>query len=488
MSQIALEPTGTFGAYLRFLRRRARLTQTELGIAVGYSHGQISMLESGQRAPDVTAVMALFVGALGVQGDKQAAGTLVELARTAPPSQGRFTAERPPQPVAQVQQQQWQQTDLGLLEGVPPLPSGYVPRAQALQRLEQLIQRERRVAICGLAGMGKSTLAAAYAHGYARRHPVFWFTCGDSATMPAELLRQLALFVLAYGGATLAAPTLVSRIAAGEAPGPVRQQALCSPGRSASCAPRCWSSTRPISLPVTTAARPAPSMATLAPYSRHLFVTREWLDLEDLPHFMVGGLEPEEALALCTALTGGGSRQIGCSAQTGISERSLDQIYAHTAGSPLLMRLAVSRLEQETQSLPAIVGAMVAGQLVHSLVAPLSPAARFLLDFLAIWPSPVNLSDHGLAARLAEGRLTTITARPWTSCAAHGSSTMWPTPRSTPCWARRSWSCSLANRRQQLLHRLAAQWAISQGNPVEAARHSGRRWGSCQGGDAAGRR
>src|SRR5215204_6551116 len=76
-------PVDSFGSYLRFLRRRARLTQTELSTAVGYSPGQISMLENGQRQPNVTAVSALFIAALGLQQDIQASNKLIELATAA---------------------------------------------------------------------------------------------------------------------------------------------------------------------------------------------------------------------------------------------------------------------------------------------------------------------------------------------------------------------------------------------------------------------
>ena len=40
-----LEKFVTFGDLLRFLRRRAGITQMELAIAVGYSNTQISRLE-----------------------------------------------------------------------------------------------------------------------------------------------------------------------------------------------------------------------------------------------------------------------------------------------------------------------------------------------------------------------------------------------------------------------------------------------------------
>ena len=54
----------SFGPALRFLRKRARLTQDELGRAVGYSREQIARLENGSRLPDLAVLAALFVPAL----------------------------------------------------------------------------------------------------------------------------------------------------------------------------------------------------------------------------------------------------------------------------------------------------------------------------------------------------------------------------------------------------------------------------------------
>ena len=53
----------TFGELLRYLRRRQRLTQIELAIAVGYSTAQISRLEQLAQQPlalpTVTALEAV---------------------------------------------------------------------------------------------------------------------------------------------------------------------------------------------------------------------------------------------------------------------------------------------------------------------------------------------------------------------------------------------------------------------------------------------
>src|SRR5438132_6498621 len=70
----------TFGELLKFLRRRAGLSQRELSIAVGYSESQISRLEQNQRAPDEAAVAARFVSALDLETERAWVARLLELA------------------------------------------------------------------------------------------------------------------------------------------------------------------------------------------------------------------------------------------------------------------------------------------------------------------------------------------------------------------------------------------------------------------------
>ncbi|MGE5251905.1 MAG: helix-turn-helix domain-containing protein, partial [Bacteroidota bacterium] len=73
----------TFGDLLKYLRRRERLTQLELSVAVGYSESQISRLEQNQRQPDLAAVKALFVPALHVDELPGMTERLLKLAETA---------------------------------------------------------------------------------------------------------------------------------------------------------------------------------------------------------------------------------------------------------------------------------------------------------------------------------------------------------------------------------------------------------------------
>jgi WD40 repeat protein/transcriptional regulator with XRE-family HTH domain len=72
----------TFGDLLKYLRRRARLTQLELSITVGYSEAQISRLEKNLRLPDLTALKALFIPALHLEDEPQLAARFLELAES----------------------------------------------------------------------------------------------------------------------------------------------------------------------------------------------------------------------------------------------------------------------------------------------------------------------------------------------------------------------------------------------------------------------
>ena len=78
-----LERLTTFGELLRYLRRRAGLTQTELSIAVGYSDAQISRLEQNARLPNLATVQARFLPVLRLKNEIVARDRLLELAQQA---------------------------------------------------------------------------------------------------------------------------------------------------------------------------------------------------------------------------------------------------------------------------------------------------------------------------------------------------------------------------------------------------------------------
>jgi serine/threonine-protein kinase len=78
-----LDNLKTFGELLRYLRRRAGLTQTELSIAVGYSDAQISRLEQNLRLPNLATVQARFLPVLRLKNEPGASERLLQLAQQA---------------------------------------------------------------------------------------------------------------------------------------------------------------------------------------------------------------------------------------------------------------------------------------------------------------------------------------------------------------------------------------------------------------------
>jgi len=124
----------TFGTALRFFRKRKRLTQAEMGRAVGYSREQIARLENGSRQPDITAVTALFVSALALHA--QEAEKLLELAHQARGDRSAAPRYQPPAPLV-------------------PL----VGRTAECQRLTTLLSQTRLLTLVGAPGIGKTRLA-----------------------------------------------------------------------------------------------------------------------------------------------------------------------------------------------------------------------------------------------------------------------------------------------------------------------------------------
>lgn len=147
----------TFGAALRFLRKRARLTQEELGRSVGYSREQIARLENGSRLPDPAVIAALFVPILIEERERALVEQFLALA-------GRTRQ------TFQVMVTQTKETRIELVqetEIVPDRPR-YCPPAPLLpllgrhEEVEALLTRlqsARLITILGAPGIGKTRLA-----------------------------------------------------------------------------------------------------------------------------------------------------------------------------------------------------------------------------------------------------------------------------------------------------------------------------------------
>lgn len=148
----------TFGEFLKFLRRRARMTQRELSIAVGYSISQISRLEQNERLPDEMTIRAVFVPALGLEKEPALVARLVALAQSA-----HVTAAEPEETPATVSSPALH-TEPPVADAVPShnLPAqltSFVGRAADCAAIVQRLATAHLVTLTGVGGVGKTRLA-----------------------------------------------------------------------------------------------------------------------------------------------------------------------------------------------------------------------------------------------------------------------------------------------------------------------------------------
>ncbi len=152
MSSSSVAQWASLGEMLKYLRRRARLTQREVSIAVGYSEGQISRLEKNERKADAATLQALFVPALGIEGQPELIGQLLALAADARiPAAEHFVA-------AQSLPNSQQPNDKSLTN-LPRRLTSFVGREAAIASLHALIPQTRHVSLTGVGGVGKTSLA-----------------------------------------------------------------------------------------------------------------------------------------------------------------------------------------------------------------------------------------------------------------------------------------------------------------------------------------
>ena len=159
-SSIPLDSFSTFGDLLKYLRRRARLTQRELSIAVKYSEGQISRLEQNQRVPDLSVLMALFIPALYIEDEPEIIARLMELATQARgealPERGTITFSRSTrQEITETIETQY------LSNNLPLSLNSFIGREGERREIMKWFGdgRTRLVTVTGIGGCGKTRLA-----------------------------------------------------------------------------------------------------------------------------------------------------------------------------------------------------------------------------------------------------------------------------------------------------------------------------------------
>ena len=139
-----------FGSALRFLRKRARLTQEELGRAVGYSREQIARLENGSRLPDLAVSSALFVPPVLLEPERAPAEQFLALAgQTRHGVQVTITRRK------ETRIQVVQETEAGTVvqpQYRPPAPLlPLLGRQTEVEELQARIQTARLITIVGVA-------------------------------------------------------------------------------------------------------------------------------------------------------------------------------------------------------------------------------------------------------------------------------------------------------------------------------------------------
>ena len=167
----------TFGDLLKYLRRRAQLTQRELAIAVGYTEGHLSRLEKNERPPDLATVAALFVPALDLEKDPETAAQLIRLAATA---HGEQLQAGESLTISRVQKTtEISESAESVPSNLPIQLTTFIGRQTEIAEITALLSREtaaRLITLTGPGGIGKTRLALQTSIGLAHLYPDgIWF-------------------------------------------------------------------------------------------------------------------------------------------------------------------------------------------------------------------------------------------------------------------------------------------------------------------------
>ncbi len=438
----------SFGALLRYLRRRAMLTQRELGIAVGYSEGHINRYEKNKYLPDPSTVAALFIPALDLSNESKLAARLIELVtaahQTSPaesPAHLEFASEH-----------------------IPPAAPHEITRTHALAHARARLAAERHLILCGQPGIGKTTLASALARSYAETMPVFWLTLTEGVTTSVEAwTRRLGWFLIARG------QTQVKPLVAAQSKLTFDQElTLLGSALTQQLAFLCFDNAELIRC--DEACLKLLQHLSMTTPTWLLLTTRESLPLVRVSEMPLEGFETAEGLAF-----------IAQSTNSALDEKQSARLLDKVGGSPMLLHLALGQLLDPSSDVEAVIAHLetqpqVAGYLLQTLQAQSSPSAWRLLSLLGVFQQPINLyapylvelvETVGGIQNLGEG-IEELQRRHLIGDAA--SARLHPFIRE---YVYRTLNTQTAL--QQRLHRLAGDWLKNANvDPVMAAMHYSR--------------
>jgi WD40 repeat protein/basic membrane lipoprotein Med (substrate-binding protein (PBP1-ABC) superfamily)/transcriptional regulator with XRE-family HTH domain len=202
-----LEKFTTFGDLLRFLRRRAGITQMELATAVGYSDAQISRLEQNLRLPDIPTIEARFVPALSLEEEPKVVARLLDLAANVRREDAPGLGLCPYKGL-----NYFDEVDADLFVGREELTAKITERVLSLT--SSLLPDEMRfLAIVGASGSGKSSLVRAGLVPSLRWNKISADWNINILTPGAHPLESLAMALSGESGSVAAAATLMDDLA-----------------------------------------------------------------------------------------------------------------------------------------------------------------------------------------------------------------------------------------------------------------------------------
>ena len=371
--------TEKFGGLLKFLRKRAHLTQRELAQAVGYTEAHICRLEKDERLPDLTTIAALFIPALGIKNDPVQMERLLKLA-----AQTRNERQPASVKISQITIKHRVEQELGALEEIPAPSVHNIDRPGLNHRVNLALASERSVVLCGMAGIGKTTLAAAAAREY-EAGPVFWHTLTAGVNTSVEaIVRQLALFFLA-NGQTEVRPLVGRRTDA--APMPLDQQVMLL--RSALARQPALLCFDDVHLLIEN----EPSLSLLGHLTAATSASLIFTSRQDVPlsvmQINLKGLELGEARELV--------KRLGLA----LDPVALDRLLTRTDHNPMLLRLVMGQLLETHMDAVTFIEQIetqpqVASYLLRTILNDLSPSAHWLAQLISVFRHPVDLYNETL--------------------------------------------------------------------------------------------